>query len=682
MKNSSIKIIQIMRLFGLIILCGLWQIPIIAKTDSEINVQVGVAKVDVTPREPVVLAGYGGRTKEFDGIDTPLWARCLVIGKNEPAVIVVVDNCGIPGKLRTLLAKRLSKQGIPEKNLVVSVTHTHNAPNLRGYAPILWAGRASPDQKKGIDNYTNFLIDKMELVVVEALKKREPMQLEWSRGTVQFGGNRRLIREGKWAGFGFQTKGPVDHSLPVLVARDIKGNTRAVWANYACHCTTVGSRNHVGGDWAGYANEMIEKEFKSAVSLMTIGCGADVGPQPSGGLEDAMKHGSSIAKEVKNLLEKEMIPLPGVTSVTGSTAKLPLMKPLPRKHWESQKRAGGFQGELAKAMLNELDSAGSISSEVDYPIQSWKFGDRLAMVFLAGEVVVDYSVRLNSELDWKRLWISAWSNDMPGYIPSKRVLKEGGYEAEFSQVYYGLPGPYLPEVEDTVVAAVTDLLKNDFGAKENQETAPFHRFPSLEPATFKRIASWLKEPKSEKEKAIVKKVREGIGSVISTPATMISGQGERTEWNNFSGDFVERTFIRQTKKGIRMSWNFPINIKKGRGPMSLCFVGGLGWKTEPENGGFMMSINGQDSIQFDVTTDPEIWSSSNKSIELIYLPTWSSSLDSAGFFFVHILNPDDQEKPNIKISVSSLGEGSMRWFALDSEQKIMNRLKQLKEVFK
>jgi len=415
---------------------------------------------------------------------------------------------------------------------------------------------------------------------------------------------------------------------------------------------------------------------------MTIGCGADVGPQPSGGLEDAKKHGSSIAKEVKYLLEKEMIPLPGVTSVTGSTAKLPLMKPLPRKHWESQKRAGGFQGELAKAMLNELDSAGSISSEVDYPIQSWKFGDRLAMVFLAGEVVVDYSVRLNSELDWKRLWISAWSNDMPGYIPSKRVLKEGGYEAEFSQVYYGLPGPYLPEVEDTVVAAVTDLLKNDFGAKENQETAPFHRFPSLEPATFKRIASWLKEPKSEKEKAIVKKVREGIGSVIPIPATMISGQGERTEWNNFSGDFVERTFIRQTKKGIRMSWNFPINIKKGKGPMSLCFVGGLGWKTEPENGGFMMSINGQDSIQFDVTTDPEIWSSSDKSIELIYLPTWSSSLDSAGFFFVHILNPDDQEKPNIKISVSSLGEGSRRWFALDSEQKIMNRLKQLKEVFK
>ena len=682
MKISSIEIIRTIRIIGLIILFGLWQRPIIAKTESKANVQVGVAKVDVTPKEPVVLAGYGGRTKEFDGIDSSLWARCMVIGIHEPAVIVVVDNCGVPGKLRSLLAKRLSKRGIPEKNLVVAATHTHNAPNLRGYAPILWAGRASPDQEKGIDNYTNFLIDKMETVVAEALKKREPMQLGWSRGMVQFGGNRRLIREGKWAGFGFQRNGPVDHSLPVLVARDLKGNARAVWANYACHCTTVGSRNHVGGDWAGYANEMIEKEFKSAVSLMTIGCGADVGPQPSGGLEDAKKHGSSIAKEVKNLLEKELIPLPGVTSVTGSTAKLPLVEPSPRKHWEAQKSAGNFHGELAKEMLSQLDSNGKISSEVDYPIQSWKFGDQLAMVFLAGEVVVDYSVRLNRELDWKRLWISAWSNDMPGYIPSKRVLKEGGYEAEFSQVYYGLPGPYLPEVEDTVVSAVTDLLKNDFGAKEDQEIAPFHSFPSLEPSTFKRIASWLKEPKSEKDKVILAKVRKCIRSTVPVDAAMISGQGQRTEWHNFSGDFVERTFIRQSEKGVRISWTFPFNKEKRKEAMTLCFLGGLGWKTEPETGGFRILINGKDPIQFDVTTSPAVWSSLDKSIELIYLPTWSSSLDSGGFFFVHILNPDDHEISNVKISVSSFGEGSMRWFALDSEQKIMNRLKHLKEAFK
>ena len=118
---------------------------------------------------------------------------------------------------------------------------------------------------------------------------------------MSFGGNRRILGDGKWAGFGFQRNGPVDHSLPVLAARDADGKVRAIWANYACHCTTVGSRNHVGGDWAGYANQRIEEKFGSAVALMTIGCGADIGPQPSGSLKDADRHGLSIAEEVQSL---------------------------------------------------------------------------------------------------------------------------------------------------------------------------------------------------------------------------------------------------------------------------------------------------------------------------------------------------------------------------------------------
>ena len=652
-----------------------------ARADSSESVFIGSSKTDITPNFPVVLAGYGGRTKEFEGIDALLWARCVVIGKDDPAVLVVVDNCGITKEIRSKLAGRIAEFGVSEKNLVVSATHTHNAPSLRGYAPILWAGRTSPEQEKRIDKYTSFLIDKMESIVIEALNNRELMKLSWIRGAVRFGGNRRVIRNGKWSGFGFQRNGPVDHSLPVLVARDLKGEARVVWSNYACHCTTVGGRNHISGDWAGYANEMIEKDFKSALSLMTIGCGADVGPQPSGGLEDAKIHGSSIAKEVKNLLGKEMIPLPGVTSVKGSIAKLPLAKPLPRKHWESQINVGGFQGQLAKAMLNQIDSTGRISSEVEYPVQSWNFGDRLAMVFLAGEVVVDYSVRLNAELDWKRLWISAWSNDMPGYIPSRRVLKEGGYEAEFSQVYYGLPGPYLPEVEDTVVNAVTDLLREDFGSTKNQKMAPFHSFPSSEPSTFKRISSLLNEPKVGKGKEILEKAKKCIQLALPINASMISGKGERTEWHNFSGDFVERSFIRQSKRGIEISWNFLPNESEPNKEIILCFVGGLGWKSEPEVGGFRMLINGKNPISFDVTSSPALWSSEDQRIELIYLPTWSSELDSGGFFFVHIINPDKQETNNIKISVASDGQGSKRWFAVDLEQKIVDRLKHLKKTF-
>ncbi|MCP4814873.1 MAG: hypothetical protein GY888_20390, partial [Planctomycetaceae bacterium] len=43
-------------------------------------VQVGAAKLDITPSHPTLLAGYGGRPGEHEGIDTRLWARALAIG--------------------------------------------------------------------------------------------------------------------------------------------------------------------------------------------------------------------------------------------------------------------------------------------------------------------------------------------------------------------------------------------------------------------------------------------------------------------------------------------------------------------------------------------------------------------------------------------------------------------------
>ena len=82
----------------------------------------------------------------------------------------MVDNCGITKEIRSKLAQRISEFGVSKKNLIVSATHTHNAPSLRGYAPILWAGRTSPEQEKRIDKYTSLLIDKMESIVIEALK--------------------------------------------------------------------------------------------------------------------------------------------------------------------------------------------------------------------------------------------------------------------------------------------------------------------------------------------------------------------------------------------------------------------------------------------------------------------------------------------------------------------------------
>ena len=86
----------------------------------------------------------------------------------------------------------------------------------------------------------------------------------------------------------------------------------------------------------------------------------------------------------------------------------------------------------------------------------------MAMVFLAGEVVVDYALRIKWEIDADRLWVVAYSNDVPSYIPSRRILSEGGYEADFSMIFYGHPSRFAPEVEDRIVQTVHALLPEPF----------------------------------------------------------------------------------------------------------------------------------------------------------------------------------------------------------------------------
>lgn len=644
------------------------------------TVSVGVSKVDVTPNMPVLLAGYGGRATEHEGIDTSLWARAMVIGDKKPVAIVVLDNCGISQIVTDRLVKRLAKHGLNADQLVVAATHTHNAPTLIGYAPIVWKGRTTKEQDDRVERYTQFVIEKMVQAVVDALAKREPMSLEWALGRATFGGNRRVISSGNWSGFGFQRNAPVDHSLPVLFAKDLKGDVRAVWANYACHCTTVGSRNRIGGDWAGYANTWIENEFGKAVSLMTIGCGADIGPQPSGNLAIAENHGKAIAEEAKRLFTQKTIKLTHMPTVVTRRISLPLMKPEPRDYWEKQLKSGGFHHQLAKVMLARLDATGEISDEVNYPLSVWKFGNDLAVVFLAGEVVVDYSVRLKRELDWSRLWINGWANDMPGYIPSRRILLEGGYEADFSQVYYEQPGRYDPSVEDKLVNAVKEMVGLEFRSKPDQEPAPFHKPLSSEVSMLRRLSNWVTDSRSKDEKYLIKKLRQLVKFSQVSVANIKSDTHEETEWHDYAGDFVRRSFIRQQTADMELKWDASIIPRQNASANIYVFTGGLGWQTEPETRGFLLSVQGEEKIEFDVTKKLAHWVSKDGTVEMIYLPTWESGVDSGGFFFVSLITIPDNNQGVVEFSVRSLGNGSRRWFALDSKEPSLNQIRKLAQA--
>jgi len=60
------------------------------------------------------------------------------------------------------------------------------------------------------------------------------------------------------------------------------------------------------------------------------------------------------------------------------------------------------------------------------------------------------------------IWIAGYSNDVLAYIPSKRVLREGGYEAKTSIIYWSNPlhpNWFADTLEERIIGKVHELMK-------------------------------------------------------------------------------------------------------------------------------------------------------------------------------------------------------------------------------
>jgi hypothetical protein len=434
-------------------------------------VAIGVAAVDITPDYPVRLVGYESRKTESDGIASRLKAKALAIGDDSDpgggaAVLVAVDNCAVGANVTDEVAARLkNKVGLKRERFVVCSTHTHCGPALKSELNFIFGGPLAAQEKAHIDRYTSELTDALEKVALAALAARTPGNLAWGQGQLGFAANRRVLKNGRWTGFGVNPNGPVDPSMPVLRATAASGKVVAVLFGYACHCTTLGGDfNKICGDWAGFACEAIEEQSPGATAIAIIGCGADANPEPRRGLEDAKQHGSAVAREVHRLLKSTLTPLPGHISARFRAFELPLEPPPARAILEERSKRPGAGGYFARTLIERLDRHEALSTKVPYSVQTWCFGDEMALVFLAGEVVVDYALRLKWEIDRNRLWVAAYSNDVPCYVASRRILSEGGYEADASMIYYGHPARLAPATEDLIIQAVHDLLPAPFDA--------------------------------------------------------------------------------------------------------------------------------------------------------------------------------------------------------------------------
>jgi neutral ceramidase len=249
--------------------------------------------------------------------------------------------------------------------------------------------------------------------------------------------------------------------VPVLRIESTTGKLRGVLFGYACHNTTLtGEFYQISGDYAGFAQLELERAHPGIQAMFVAGAGADINPNPRSKLTLAQEHGRELAGAVEQALGKATPLGRGQLKLAFDRVALPF-GPMPtRAEWEARtKDENLFKRKHAERWLARLNRGGKLLKEYPYPAQTVQFGDQLRLVVLAGEVVVDYVLRLKRELGSAGLWVVAYANDACSYIPSARVLQEGGYEAADSMIYYDLPTSYAPVIEERIINQVHRLLR-------------------------------------------------------------------------------------------------------------------------------------------------------------------------------------------------------------------------------
>jgi len=424
---------------------------------EETQWRAGVASLAITPAEPIWMAGYAARKKPAEGTLTELYAKAVALQAGEQRmVIVTTDLIGIPRSLAVDVSRQAAaKYGLPREALLFNASHTHCGPELRPERDYFYG--MAEQQAAQIRDYTEKLQASLVELIGLALKDLQPATLSVSQSSAEFAKNRRFPTEKGFINRRYDD-GPTDHDVPVLQIFAAEGTRRAILFGYACHNTTTGE-NQFHGDYAGFAQREIEKDFPKTTALFVMGAGGDQNPYPRGEIALARQHGRALADAVKRAVEgKQQTVRPELqTAFEEMTLEF---APLPsREVLEAERESKNvYHRRKAIYLLSKLDEGEQVELTYPCPIQSVRLGREVLLVAVGGEVVVDYALAVKREFAGPLVWFAGYSNDVFGYLPSLRVLREGGYEAGQAMLYGPLPGPFTETVEEKVMRGIRNTV--------------------------------------------------------------------------------------------------------------------------------------------------------------------------------------------------------------------------------
>ncbi len=391
------------------------------------TLRAGWAHIDITPTEPVTLAGYSSRKEVSRGVHDPLAARVLAFESGgQRLVLVSTDNLGFyAGTVESTRAAILEACKLKPAELFLCAIHTHSAPSL------------TLDEKSGHPNnvrYTRGLQGRLVEVVRTALEGLAPAELGFGSGSSPVGVNRReTVREKDGTTrivLGRNPGGPCDPEVQVLKVAAAGGTPAAVLFAYATHSTSLGPKNLiVSGDVHGLAEQFVEKNLGAdLIAPGFAGASGDIDPwyrvlpgfnTNNGWMPETVLMGTMLGEEVA-VVSQRLACSPDHGPVRG------LMRTL------------------------QLPGKGTEAASAPFNVTVGRVGE-IAFVGLGGEVFSQIGKAIKSGSPFRHTLIFTHCNGTAGYVPTAPSYPEGGYEVQSSR--------FGPAAADQLARETVNLLR-------------------------------------------------------------------------------------------------------------------------------------------------------------------------------------------------------------------------------
>lgn len=430
---------------------------------------------NVSPNNPALLQGMAGPARQSIAVALPLSLEmCLLEDCHFTKLLfVTADIIGFDQSTVEMVRRHAAQWGIDPEGIVLNASHTH-------YAPGTLSNMAAP-LGPFYESYTEQIFNIISTNLQNLYNRLEPCNIHRGKARARIGVNRRYLKDNQVL-FAPNPQGAYIEDTPFIKIDLLTTKKTILWVNHGCHPTGMGTDTRISSDYPGYLKYALKHDgIADGVMFFQGAGGSSKEAQKSDGgwifscsVGDVCKNGYKLSNIIKEALGKRLHSVEGDFYCRSKSVALPLKAGVNPSKSECP--------ENERVIPSDLNQ---ISKSQDLEIQLVSLSDDLNFLTFPSEPAAELAEKIQKISGFSdHDFLLGYTNGLHGYLPTDRMIEEGGYETEQSHLVYEKTAPLAPGTEKRVMASVNYLLDEKKQVEKDNGFGRYHKTTKPRKAFF------------------------------------------------------------------------------------------------------------------------------------------------------------------------------------------------------